>query len=309
MKLNKSLIVSRYQQFVTLLDEGRHKAPINPADILLDEHVCLNCQTQYKGNFCPNCGQKATTKRLSVVTAFEHLVGSFTNLERGFIHTACELFYRPGYLIRDYFNGHRSEYSKPLSMLFVLATIQLVVHYLCYGNFGFSPISPEDIDLNVEEDGRVLTQVVDVVRRVTNYLMSNQATLTLGIILCLVIPDWLVFKMTRIGRTLNIIEHFYAMLFIGCQLMLFNIVQIPFHRLFGGSDDVVAFFSSYSLLFMAWDFKQLLQIRWLKSIFLLIVSFILSFILGVIVIICFIIFYSFMVNPEVGQKLMELSAD
>lgn len=282
-------------------ERGHHMPPLaTPQD---DDMVCtcLNCGTAFRGNYCPQCGQKATTGRLGFLSAIEHMLGTFTNMERGFVHTSIELFYRPGYMMRDYVEGKRSEYSRPLSMLFLLATLQLVIHYIFYQNFGYQPIEAEVV--NIEFD--FWKTVADKCRLACNYLIGNQALMTLLFTTFLVIPNWLIFKFTRYGRRLNIVEHFFIMLYVGCQLMLVNIVQIPYNRLFTGDDELIAVFSSHALLFMTWDFHQLFSIGWRRSFFYMLLSFFLQLLFFIVLLVIVVVVYLSLFDQD-GSKTRQL---
>lgn len=297
-----SYLKDRLLSIQNIQENGKHTNPLDLNREDLPICHCLNCETDFKGKYCPNCAQKANTSRLTWKHAFEHTLGAFTNLERGFIHTCLDLFYRPGYLIRDYLNGRRADYNKPLSMLFVLATMHLIIHYIFYQNSGLSEVNVDpSTQINVDNDS--LKHAIEVLINIGNYLGSNQGLMTLVFVLFLVFPNWLVFKMTRYGKTLNIIEHFYIMLFVGCQLMIFNIIQIPYNRFFSGEDNVFVFSSIYSVLFSAWDVKQLFQIGWWKSFLFMWLSFIVAIIILVILITIAVFTYIEVFNPELKTYL------
>lgn len=295
-----SLLHDKLRQLQVYQLKGRPTAPLDTDQKDYPVCICQNCGTEFRGNYCPQCGQRSDTRRINMRTAIEHALGIFTNLDRGFMRTCTELCSRPGYMIRDYLNGHRASYSKPLSLLFVLATIQFVVHYLFFRSS--SVISGFSGDLSEEEAGNEsLMQFLDMLRSVFEYLNANHAVLTLITILFLVLPNWLCFKMTTYGRRLNIAEHFYIMLFIGCQLMLINILEIPYDQFVGKEDDVFVFGSGVAFLASVWDYKQLFRIGWWRTIGIYILSYTLALILFVIVIILFFVFYFTVWHPEAQE--------
>lgn len=263
---------------------------------------CLCCGHEYRGNYCPNCGQSASTGRLSFHAALVQVAASLTNLESGFVRSCVELFYRPGYMIRDYLYGKRTGYQKPFSMLFVLATIHVVVHYLCYQNGGVQ------VNQGMSADGIesvTLLHLLQMLNAVINYLLSNQAILTLVFILFLTLPNWLVYKLTTYGRMLNVAEHFYVMLFIGCQLLIFNIVEMPFIYFNHGEEQVVSFFSGYSCLLAIWDFKQLYRISLSRSVLLFMLASLLALILFITFLIISAVFYFYFIHPELRTLLLK----
>lgn len=93
-------------------------------------HVCKNCGETYEGNFCPTCGQTHKTPRFDIKDLFKNILSEAINIEHGFMRNFLELFWRPGYMVRDYLSGKRKDYHKPFQTIFVLATIYLVAAHL-----------------------------------------------------------------------------------------------------------------------------------------------------------------------------------
>jgi len=63
------------------------------------------------------------------------------NLEDGFLFTLKELFWRPGYMIRDYLNGKRKPYFKPFQLLFVLGTLYFILSRVIAPSAGSSNVT------------------------------------------------------------------------------------------------------------------------------------------------------------------------
>ncbi|GHA00594.1 hypothetical protein GCM10008090_06860 [Arenicella chitinivorans] len=89
---------------------------------------CLNCATQYEGNYCPECGQAAATNRITVKRSFqpEFLSGVF-NFNRGFLAACISLLYRPGHLAMDYLCGQRKRYFNFIGLLLVLLAVEALI--------------------------------------------------------------------------------------------------------------------------------------------------------------------------------------
>lgn len=86
---------------------------------------CLNCgNTISPGQkFCPQCGQKADTHRISLHEITHDAVHYFTHADKGIFHLVKELARRPGIVARDYVDGKRKTYFKPLNFLLIVAGI------------------------------------------------------------------------------------------------------------------------------------------------------------------------------------------
>ena len=106
--------------------KGNKNKPITPSA----EHVCKNCGDVYQGDYCPSCGQSASTKRITLKNSFANFFSSFFSIEKGFLHTIYELWYRPGYMVMDFVRGHRQPYYKPFSLLIVMAALYIVAAHI-----------------------------------------------------------------------------------------------------------------------------------------------------------------------------------
>ena len=87
---------------------------------------CSNCGLKFEGEYCPRCGQHIGTTRITLRNILKNFFKEFLDLEDGFLFTMKELFYRPGYMMRDYLEGKRAHYFKPFQLLFVLGAIFII---------------------------------------------------------------------------------------------------------------------------------------------------------------------------------------
>lgn len=93
--------------------------------------TCKNCGNQFDHKFCPNCGQKASVKKLEMKSLLQELPHAVWHLDRGFLYNCIELFKRPGYSIKDYLEGKRKRFYHPLSfMLIILGTMYVLMQLL-----------------------------------------------------------------------------------------------------------------------------------------------------------------------------------
>jgi hypothetical protein len=91
---------------------------------------CLNCGTDFEGNFCPECGQAADTGRFTMKFIFENLLAAFTSKDGGIWFTLKNLFSRPGAMIVEILNGKRRSYFSPFPMLFFALTVYILLFTL-----------------------------------------------------------------------------------------------------------------------------------------------------------------------------------
>ena len=95
---------------------------------------CLNCGNTFEGNFCPHCGQKATTKRLHITTMLTQTFKTFVGGDNNFIKTFTSLCYRPGYMVREYLIGKRSSYVSPIKMLVYMVTAYAFLTFVTHND-------------------------------------------------------------------------------------------------------------------------------------------------------------------------------
>ncbi|MGN1375227.1 MAG: DUF3667 domain-containing protein [Prevotella sp.] len=90
--------------------------------------TCLNCGTEYQGNYCHKCGQSITTRRLTVKDLIITLVSNIVRMNKGFIFTCAKLITKPWVVIADYVKGKRIIYTNPIQLLFVLCFIAVMIN-------------------------------------------------------------------------------------------------------------------------------------------------------------------------------------
>lgn len=88
---------------------------------------CKNCDNLTSGRFCANCGQNTKVDKLNLPNFLTEISDSVFQLNRGLLFTIKELFTRPGHAIRDFIQGKRKGYFKPIAYVLTLSTIYYLV--------------------------------------------------------------------------------------------------------------------------------------------------------------------------------------
>ena len=91
---------------------------------------CKNCGNSVTENFCSNCGQRKSVSTISFRTLKDEFQNNIFQINRGFLFTIKELFARPGHAVKDFIDGKRKPFYKPLSFLVATTTIYIFVFYL-----------------------------------------------------------------------------------------------------------------------------------------------------------------------------------
>ena len=126
---------------------------------------CLNCGTEFEGNFCPNCGQRADTKRFTIRFIFTNLLQAILSNDGGVWITLKSLFTRPGAMMVDILNGKRKSYFSPFPMLFLTLSMYVVI---------FTFTGSKDIDFDHIWDDEIVT--VENTEEVTHEQMIADKT-------------------------------------------------------------------------------------------------------------------------------------
>ena len=160
--------------------------------------TCLNCNTEFEGKFCPECGQIATTDRITLRRLFsgEFLSGLF-DLDRGFWRACLELTYRPGFLCLAYLEGKRKTYLNFIGLLLVLLAIEAVL-------WSFAINSPvqymmQQMQAGLDANGSDITLSEDAIKSV----LLNQKLLFVLVIPIAALVPWLLCRKLKF----NWVEH------------------------------------------------------------------------------------------------------
>lgn len=89
--------------------------------------ACGNCGSLLKGPWCHRCGQEAHDPMQRFRGALRDLFEHVLHFDGRLWHTLLPLYFRPGFLTRDYLAGRRVRYVAPLRLMFFLALIAFFV--------------------------------------------------------------------------------------------------------------------------------------------------------------------------------------
>ncbi len=97
-------------------------------DQTLPEHICRNCGNHFTGYYCNLCGEKII---LPEDRSFRMFINSIllavTLADSRFLKTIWLMVRKPGSLSKEFAEGRRIKYLKPLSMFFVLNLVYFLV--------------------------------------------------------------------------------------------------------------------------------------------------------------------------------------
>ena len=88
------------------------------------ENICKSCGNQFTGLYCNLCGEKVLLPQdRSFRTFLGNILIAVTFADSKFIKTLWKVVANPGFLSREFSEGRRVKYLRPLSLFFVLNLI------------------------------------------------------------------------------------------------------------------------------------------------------------------------------------------
>ncbi len=88
-----------------------------------EEVICKNCETHFRGHFCPQCGQSSHVKRIDATYFLHDIPHSIFHIDKGLPYTFYQLCVRPGATLLAYLQGKRVSYFKPFAYVIILSTL------------------------------------------------------------------------------------------------------------------------------------------------------------------------------------------
>ncbi len=260
----------RLQVFV---ERGTPTKPVSP-----EETTCSHCGRVFVGNYCPRCGQHrdAGKGKPHFLKTFRE---AYPQLSGNFIRTIIHLGLRPGYMIRDYFRGHRVLYQSPVSTFLIAVSVTA----LCEGIFGHiihddankekvtivdqlsKTLSDEvkeeadkDIQVRKAQDRWKSSRSLEGHRRIAATLgaLKKHLTSDLSFTLFAFLPlvgsvSYLVFRKRMFdGRRLTLMEHYVIFVYLSAFFCFF---------------DFLNFLNFYRMLYIAWAYRAIYRLSWLNA--------------------------------------------
>jgi len=94
------------------------------------ERNCLNCGATVMGRFCHICGQENIVPKEGFGKLVIHFFYDITHFDSKFFDTARYLFFKPGFLSKEYLRGRRASYLNPVRMYVFTSAIFFLVFFM-----------------------------------------------------------------------------------------------------------------------------------------------------------------------------------
>lgn len=95
------------------------------------ETNCLNCGAEVTGKFCSNCGQENLETKEKFLPMVGHFISDYLHFDSKFSRSLIPLFFKPGFLTKQYWDGKRVNYIPPLRIFFFVT----IIFVICAGVF------------------------------------------------------------------------------------------------------------------------------------------------------------------------------
>ncbi|PCI32638.1 MAG: hypothetical protein COB60_09260 [Flavobacteriaceae bacterium] len=97
---------------------------------------CKNCNTEATHNYCPNCGQAMSLRRIDG-RYIAHEIGHVLNFEKGILYTIRGLITTPGENVRQFISGNRARLVKPIIFIILTSLIYSLVNHFFHVEDGY----------------------------------------------------------------------------------------------------------------------------------------------------------------------------
>ncbi|MBR5657386.1 MAG: DUF3667 domain-containing protein [Prevotella sp.] len=171
---------------------------------------CQNCGTEFADNYCPRCGQAASTKRLSWQSIREGVMNMWGAGNRSMPYSLLQLLGRPGNFIYDYLSGKRQVSYPPFRMLFIVAVIALF----------FENILPSS---EAVESGADAARFV-FLDKTFDWFADNPGWGMIFLCGIFILPTWVVFRFAPRYPKHTLPEGFFIQVFMGTLALLTSLL-------------------------------------------------------------------------------------
>ena len=124
--------------------------PNTPDDkeVKLDLLICKNCEHQFVGKYCPNCGQSVKEMERPIRFMIVDFMGTIVSFDTRLIKTLVAILFKPARLTTDFLEGRRARYMPPFRFYVFISFVM----FLLISNVTSDSISGAKITGNMSVD-------------------------------------------------------------------------------------------------------------------------------------------------------------
>ena len=167
-------------------------------------NICKKCKSEFRGNYCSNCGHPQEIERINGRYILSE-IGSVLNFQKGIFFTIKELFIRPGQNIKIFISEDRNRLVKPIMFILICSLVYTIFKQI----FGFKD---GYIDLQFDGSGSAISLIFQWITQ--NYGYSN-------ILMSVFVALWI--KILFRKYECNFYEILILLFFVsGMQMLMFS---------------------------------------------------------------------------------------
>ncbi|WP_297794604.1 DUF3667 domain-containing protein [uncultured Eudoraea sp.] len=141
-----------------------------------ESKYCRNCGTPVTKKYCENCGQRTSVYKVSFKETIHDFIDAAFSLNGPLFITLKQLVVNPGIILREYLEGKRRKYYKPVAFFIITTVVYLVIR----SAIGFDPFKDTVFEVESTQDGQLLTKARDfMLFNINNLLFILVFTLAL----------------------------------------------------------------------------------------------------------------------------------
>ncbi|MBS1746556.1 MAG: DUF3667 domain-containing protein [Bacteroidetes bacterium] len=233
--------------------------------------ICKNCGRHFNGNFCNYCGQTAETHKIDAHFLWHDIQHGLFHFDHGILYTIKQLFTRPGNAIKEFIEGKRVKYFKPISLVILLATVYGLLSHTFQTDFAKALVIKDSPHEKI------------VIEKINEWISGHFSWATLLTLPFYTIGSFIAFR----KQGYNFAEHFVMNTFLASQRIVLHILIFPLSYFFYGTPSYNIFSSVIPLLefiLVAWGYSQFFnKLTITKSFLLTLLSYAIVIVLGGII--------------------------
>lgn len=88
---------------------------------------CQNCEHQFVGKFCPNCGQSVKELERPIRFMIADFMGTIITFDTRLVKTLVTILFKPGFLTIDFLAGRRARYMPPFRFYLFISFVMFLL--------------------------------------------------------------------------------------------------------------------------------------------------------------------------------------
>lgn len=111
-----------------------------------EQITCKNCETEFQGNYCPECGQSAKNLNRPFHFVIYDFAGTVFSFDTRFFRSLMYLLTSPGTIAHDFVEGKRARYMAPFQM-YVFVSFVFFFTLSFYTKTSLKPVYEEQLHI------------------------------------------------------------------------------------------------------------------------------------------------------------------